>query len=105
MRELQISEINEVAGAGFFDVLGAGIIGSMAGINVGLAKGGVSGGSTGGILGVGAIAAAVTMAIGGVQGAITGFTYGVVNGWDKTLETFNNSCEQWFDHTIPTPKV
>lgn len=105
MRELQISEINEVAGAGFFDTLGASILGSITGINVGLAKGGVSGGSTGGILGIGSMAAAVTMVVGGVQGAITGFAYGLVNGWDKTLEAFNNSTDQWFDHTIPTPKV
>ena len=47
MRELQVFEINEVAGAGFFDRIGAGILGSMALISVGLAKGGVAGGSTG----------------------------------------------------------
>ena len=105
MRELQVFEINEVAGAGFFDRIGAGILGSMAFISTGMAKGGVAGGSTGGILGIGSFAATVTMIVGGVQGAIQGFAYGVVNGWDKTVEVFNNSTEQWLDLTVPGPKV
>lgn len=105
MRELNVMEIEIVSGAGLFSRIGASVLGAVAGVNVGMAKGGVSGGSTGGILGVGAIAAAVTMVIGGVSGVVTGALYGFVNDWDKTLNTFNQSSEQWFDQTLPAPKV
>ena len=45
------------------------------------------------------------MIVGGVQGAIQGFAYGVVNGWDKTVEVFKSTTEQWLDLTVSGPKT
>lgn len=105
MRELNIMEIEHVSGAGLFDRIGAAFLGGMMGIAIGTNKGGVSGGSVGGILGVGAISGLVTMVMGGVFGVVQGATYGFVNGWNKTLEMFNKTSEQWLDQTVPTPKI
>lgn len=105
MRELNMLEIEHVSGGGFFDTLGAMVLGGLGGFFTGAAKGGVSGGSVGGILGLGIISAAVTMLIGMAGGATSGMMFGLVNGWDTTVEVFNEWCMQWADMSLPAPKV
>lgn len=104
MRELQIFEINEVSGAGFFSQIGAGILGGILGSTTGMMKVGIAGGNTGGIFGAGIISALVGVVLGGVSGAVQGATYGLVNDWDKTVEQFNNTTEYWFDMSNANPK-
>lgn len=105
MRELTLMEVSEVSGAGFFDTLGAGVLGLVTGATNLMYKAAVSGGSTGGILGAGIIAAGVGLIGGAIMGGIQGGLYGLANGWDKTLAFFNKSVEQWGDNTLPIPKV
>ncbi|ANS40612.1 hypothetical protein [Serratia inhibens] len=105
MRELTIMEVSEVSGAGFFDTIGASVLGAVTGSTNLMYKAAVSGGSTGGVLGAGIIAAGVGLIGGAIMGGIQGGLYGLSNGWDKTLVLFNNSVEQWQNNTIPIPKV
>lgn len=105
MRELNAMELEHVSGASLVSRTGAAVLGAIMGVSVGTAKGGVSGGSIGGLLGVGIVSATVTMVWGGVMGVVQGGMYGFVNDWDKTLQSFNSSTEQWFDLNTPTPKA
>ncbi|MEE4408887.1 MULTISPECIES: hypothetical protein [unclassified Serratia (in: enterobacteria)] len=105
MRELTIMEVDEVSGAGFFDTMGAGVLGAVTGSTNLMYKAAVSGGSTGGMLGVGIVSAGVGLIVGAVMGGIQGGLYGITNGWTKTLSLFNKSVEQWGDNTLPIPKV
>lgn len=105
MRELSIHEVDVVAGASFASRLGAAGLGALVGLSSGTMRGGVAGGSVGGILGFGLISSLVTMIWGGALAIFQGAVYGLVNDWDKTLETFNNYSDQFADLTITTPKV
>ncbi|KGT94985.1 hypothetical protein NG99_04890 [Erwinia typographi] len=105
MRELNMMEIEAVSGAGFLDTVGAITLGALVGLSVGTVKGGVAGGSVGGILGFGLISAGVTMVIGMVYGTVIGGIFGMVNGWNTTAEYFNEVVAQWFDLSLPVPKV
>lgn len=104
MRELQICEINEVSGAGFFSSIGASVLGGIMGATTGIMRATVVGGNTGGILGLGIIGGLGGAILGGVFGGIQGTVYGLVNDWDKTLEEFNKATEQWLDYTLNNPK-
>ena len=104
MRQLTMMEINEVSGGDFWSSIGAMVIGGMTGFVSGVIKLATVGGNAGGILGLGIIGALGGVIIGGIVGAIEGSLYGLVNDWDKTLEWFNNTSEQWFDLVSPLPK-
>lgn len=104
MRELQVCEINEISGAGFFSQIGAGVVGGLLGATTGMMKVGIAGGNTGGILGVGVISALFGVVVGGASGAVQGAAYGLINDWDKTVEQFNNSTEYWFDMSNSNPR-
>ena len=97
-------EISTVSGGDFFDTIGAMVLGCVSGCTSGMLKAGVVGGNTGGILGVGVIGGLGGAIIGGVVGCLQGALYGMINGWDKTLEWFNLTSEQWFDMVSPLPK-
>ena len=104
MRQLPVMEINEVSGGDFWSGLGAMVIGGMTGFMAGILKGATIGGNAGGILGVGIIGALGGVVIVGLAGMLEGGLYGLVNDWDKTLEWFNNTAEQFFDLVSPLPK-
>ncbi|AUX91656.1 hypothetical protein [Mixta gaviniae] len=104
MRQLNNREIMAVSGGNFFDTLGAAILGGIVGATAGMMKAGTAGGMTGGILGVGVISAMVGAVVGCIAIGVQGVLYGMINGWDKTLEWFNTNTEQWFDHNAPLPK-
>lgn len=103
MRQLTLNEIENVSGGEFFDTLGAMVIGGVAGVSSGILKAATVGGNSGGILGVGVLGGIGGVVIGGVAGYVQGTLYGMVNGWDKTLEWFNSTVEQWFDLLGPLP--
>jgi len=113
MRELSTMEIAHVSGGtinsgalgDLFGRVGAAGLGWIVGVGVGSLKGGVAGGSTGGIFGVGAIAAAVTAIWGGVMGGLQGATYGLVNGWDKTVDLYSRMTDLWADPRTGPVKV
>ncbi|GLR07471.1 hypothetical protein COO59_13405 [Mixta theicola] len=104
MRHLTLSEVNQVSGGDFFEMVGAIIIGSVAGASSGILKAGTVGGNSGGILGAGIFGGAGGALIGAITGGVQGALYGMINSWDKTLEWFNNTAEQWFDMISPLPK-
>jgi hypothetical protein len=104
MRELQSYEINDISGGDLFSTIGAAVLGFVAFTPACMAKATILAGNTGGILGAGIIGGAFGVLIGGISGAIMGITYGLANDWDKTLEVFNNSMEQWADLTLNNPK-
>ncbi|MGU3413088.1 hypothetical protein ACLBW2_00680 [Enterobacteriaceae bacterium C23F] len=104
MRELQICEINEVSGAGFFSQIAAGFVGGLLGANSAMMKVGIAGGNAGGIVGASVISALFGVVAGGIFGAVQGAVYGFVNDWDKTVEQLNNNMEQWFDMSQSNPK-
>ncbi|MED5607024.1 MULTISPECIES: hypothetical protein [Pseudomonas] len=109
MQELKMQEIEMVAGAGIIeDVvgrIGAAIMLVPLSLSTGVAKGVVTGGSVGGILGVGVASGAFGGVIGGVLGVIHAVTYGLVNGWDMSLQTFNGNAEGWWRMDYPAPQV
>lgn len=104
MRQLTLTEINEISGGDFFDTVGAMIIGCVAGISSGILKVATVGGNTGGILGAGVLGGIGGAVVGGITGGLQGTLYGMINSWDKTLEWFNTTAEQWFDLISPLPK-
>lgn len=97
MRELTISEVHNVSGAGFFDTIGAMVVGGVTGLTAFGLKWGMSGGSTGGIVGAGIVAAGVGFIVGGILGIVNGAMYGAINGWDTTTAWFNEVVENTFD--------
>ncbi|AMO75854.1 MULTISPECIES: hypothetical protein [Pseudomonas] len=109
MQELNIHEVEMVAGAGIIDDvigrIGAAIMLIPLSLSTGVAKGVVTGGSVGGILGVGVASGAFGGVIGGVLGVIHAVTYGLVNGWGMSLETFNANAEGWWSMNVPAPQV
>jgi hypothetical protein len=104
MRELTMMELEHVSGAGVISRVGAAGLGAILGLVNGVVKGGVAGGSAGGLLGVGVIGGLVTMVVGGIIGPIAFGAYGLVNDWDRTLELYNKTADQWADFSI-VPKV
>jgi hypothetical protein len=104
MRQLSLMEINEVSGGDFWSSVGAMVLGCMTGLSAGVLKGATIGGNAGGILGAGIIGGLGGVVIAGIVGCLEGALYGMVNDWDKTLEWFNNTAEQWFDLVSPLPK-
>lgn len=105
MRELNISEIEHVSGAGFFSRIAAATVGALGGATTGMMKVGVAGGSTGGILGVGVVSALVGVVLGGVFGVLQGALYGITSDWDKTIAAVNSSTEEWLGQGTVYPKV
>ncbi|MGF7227862.1 hypothetical protein [Pantoea agglomerans] len=97
MRELTSFEMQNVSGAGFFDFIGAVVVGAVTGISSFGLKWGMSGGSTGGVLGVGIVSAGVGLIVGAVLGLVDGALYGAMNGWDSTVGWFNAVVENQFD--------
>ena len=75
MRELTSFEMQNVSGAGFFDFIGAVVVGAVTGISSFGLKWGMSGGSTGGVLGVGIVSAGVGLIVGAVLGLVDGALY------------------------------
>ncbi|WGZ34549.1 colicin V synthesis protein [Xylella fastidiosa] len=72
MRELTLTEIDNVSGADLGSRLSAAIVGGVAAFFAGSIWGGTRGGDGGGILGVGSIGQGVGMVYGGIAGAIGG---------------------------------
>lgn len=101
MRELTTFEMQNVSGAGFFDFIGAVVVGSVTGLSAFGLKWGMSGGSTGGVVGAGIIAAGVGFIVGGILGIVDGALYGAINGWDATAGWFNQVVENQFDPVAP----
>ncbi|MDU4128567.1 MULTISPECIES: hypothetical protein [Pantoea] len=97
MRELTSFEMQHVSGAGFFDFVGAVVVGSLAGVTAFGLKWAMSGGSAGGVLGVGLISGAAGLIIGASVGLVMGAMYGALNGWDPTVAWFNQIVENQFD--------
>jgi len=97
MRELTSFEMQNVSGAGFFDFIGAVVIGSVTGTTAFGLKWAISGGSTGGAVGLGIISAGVGLIVGAVVGVVDGALYGAINGWDTTVAWFNQINENMFD--------
>ena len=97
MRELTSLEVQNVSGAGFFDFVGAVVVGSVTGITSYGLKWAMSGGSTGGVVGFGIISAGVGLIVGAVVGLVDGALYGAINGWDTTVAWFNQINENQFD--------
>lgn len=97
MRELTSCEMQHVSGAGFFDFIGAVVVGAVTGITAFGVKWAMSGGSAGGILGVGLVSGAGGLVIGAVVGLVDGALYGAINGWDSTVAWFNKIVENTFD--------
>ena len=104
MRNLNLSEINQVSGGAFFDTVGAMILGCVTGASAGILKAGTVGGNTGGVLGAGVLGGVGGAIIGAATGALQGTLYGMVNSWDATVKWFNKTTEQWFDLISPLPK-
>jgi len=100
MRELTSFEMQHVSGAGFFDFVGAVVVGSVTGITAFGLKWAMSGGSTGGLVGVGIISAGVGLIVGAVVGLVDGALYGAINGWDTTVAWFNQVSENQFDMNV-----
>ncbi|WP_422882750.1 hypothetical protein [Pantoea agglomerans] len=101
MRELTPVEMRNVSGAGFFDFIGAVVVGSVTGITAFGLKWAMSGGSAGGIVGAGIISGGVGLIVGAVVGLVDGALYGAINGWDSTVGWFNQIVENQFDATAP----
>lgn len=97
MRELTSFEMQHVSGAGFFDFVGAVVVGAMAGVTAFGLKWAMSGGSAGGVLGLGIISGGVGLVVGAAVGLIDGALYGALNGWDPTVAWFNQIIENQFD--------
>jgi len=97
VRELTSFEMQNVSGAGFFDFIGAVVVGSVTGITAFGLKWAMSGGSTGGVVGAGIISAGVGLIVGAVVGLVDGALYGAINGWDTTVAWFNQINENQFD--------
>ena len=97
MRELTSFEMQHVSGAGFFDFVGAVVIGGVAGATAFGLKWAMSGGSAGGILGVGLVSGCAGLIIGAAVGLVDGALYGAINGWDATIAWFNQIVENQFD--------
>ncbi|QHM73152.1 hypothetical protein [Mixta intestinalis] len=104
MRELSVYEIQNVSGSGFFDSIGAMVLGASAGIIAGVAKFATIGGEAGGgLIGVGIIGSGVGAILGLIGGTVFGGLYGLVNGYDVALENFNNVANEIFDFAAPLP--
>jgi len=97
MRDLTTYEMQHVSGAGFFDFIGAVVVGAITGITAFGMKWAMSGASAGGILGVGLVSGAGGLIIGAVVGLVDGALYGAMNGWDTTAAWFNKVTENTFD--------
>lgn len=82
MRELNVMEISEVSGAGFWDALTSSIVLGATGFAAGAAYGGIHGGDRGGILGVGVVGQLVGVIVGPVIGVISGGVLGAAMGWN-----------------------
>jgi len=100
MRELTSFEMQNVSGAGFFDFIGAVVVGGVTGITAFGLKWAMSGGSAGGALGVGLVSGAGGLVIGAVVGLVDGVMYGAINGWDTTVAWFNQIVENQFDLSV-----
>ncbi|WGZ32271.1 colicin V synthesis protein [Xylella fastidiosa subsp. pauca] len=91
MRELTLTEIDNVSGAGLGSRLNAAIVGGVVAFFAGSIWGGTRGGDGGGILGIGSIGQGVGMLYGGIAGAIGGFvldqsvTYSYTSGFMASL--------------------
>jgi hypothetical protein len=105
VRELTSFEVQNVSGAGFFDFIGAVVVGSATGLTAFGLKWGISGGGTGGVLGLGIISAGVGFIVGGVLGLVDGALYGAMNGWDTTAAWFNQVTENQFDLNVKPVSV
>lgn len=97
MRTLTPYEIEHVSGAGFFDFIGAVVVGSVTGITAFGLKWAMSGGSTGGIIGAGVIGGAGGLIVGAVVGLVDGALYGAINGLSNTTSWFNKLVQNQFD--------
>ena len=100
MRELTSFEMQNVSGAGFFDFIGAVVVGAVAGTTAFGLKWAMSGGNAGGALGVGLISGAGGLVIGAVVGLIDGALYGAINGWETTAAWFNQITENQLDLSV-----
>lgn len=107
MRELNIAEINEVAGSygnGIFadagEAIRSAILGAVAGSTAGATIGGKHGGDGGGLLGVGSIGQLVGMIISGGFGLVAGGVGGVVVGWDKTMFYTDKMLQGFLDGKV-----
>jgi hypothetical protein len=97
VRELTSFETQNVSGAGFFDFIGAVVVGAVTGITAFGLKWAMSGGSAGGIVGAGIISGGVGLVVGAVVGLVDGALYGAINGWSTTSAWFNEIVENQFD--------
>lgn len=97
MRELTSVEMQHVSGAGFFDFIGAVVVGAITGITAFGLKWAMSGGSAGGVIGAGVVSGAAGLIVGAVVGLIDGAIYGAANGWSTTIAWFNQIVENQFD--------
>ncbi|ALR08075.2 colicin V synthesis protein [Xylella fastidiosa] len=99
MRELTLTEIDNVSGADLGSRLSAAIVGGVAAFFAGSIWGGTRGGDGGGVLGIGSIGQGVGMVYGGIAGAIGGaiacfvldknITYSYTTGFMNSLFSGN----------------
>jgi len=101
MRELTSVEMQSVSGAGFFDFIGAVVVGGVTGTTSFGLKWAMSGGSAGGVLGVGLVSGTGGLVIGAAVGLVNGALYGAINGWGPTVGWFNTVVENTFDPIAP----
>lgn len=99
MRELNVMEISEVSGAGFWDAVNGAITLGATGFAAGGAYGGIHGGDNGGLLGIGAFGQLVGVIVGPVIGVIGGGALGAVLGWND-LASVTALSTQWVNNFV-----
>ena len=97
MRELNVMEISEVSGAGFWDAVNSAIVLGAAGFAAGAAYGGIHGGDGGGILGIGAFGQLVGVIVGPIIGVAGGVVLGAALGWNDSASV-NAIATQWLNN-------
>ncbi|MFV9688990.1 colicin V synthesis protein [Pantoea sp. ARC607] len=99
MRELNVMEINEVSGAGFWSAVSSAILLGATGFAAGAAYGGIHGGDQGGLLGVGVVGQLVGVIVGPIIGVIGGSILGAVLGWNDP-DSVNAIATQFLNNFV-----